>query len=59
MEPDRAHNIFGNATERPERPARPALTRSATSPGRDILDFKNRRPLEGFASKISAVPDVP
>jgi transposase len=56
MDTDRAHNIKNNSRKRSPR------SKAQTCKGcneRDIMDFKNWSPLEGYAGQVSAIPDLP
>jgi hypothetical protein len=56
METDRAHNCYINPNKRPERPKTKGSSRSHD---RDVMDFTNRRIMEGFAAKVSTIPNMP
>jgi len=56
MDADRAHNIKNNSRKRSP------WSKAQTCKGcdeRDIMDITNRGTLEGYAFKISTIPDLP
>ncbi len=56
MDTDRTHIIKNNSRKR--SPRSKAQTRKGSNE-RDIMDFKNWGPLEGYACQVSAIPDLP
>lgn len=56
MDADRAHNIKDNSRKR--SPRSKAQTRKGCDE-RNIMDITNRSTLEGYAFKISTIPDLP